>query len=183
MDRGQPAGLHAHRHAGGRDALGWAHAQLPQCRDEDMARRDDRQGLDRADMAERLWRGGAGCGPGDDPSGGAGAGRRAPGAVLLRPVDARSRAVGIWHGGAEGPLPAVHRARRDPLVPRAIRSRARARTSLPCAPAPRTRATIGWSTGRRSGPAMPTRPTGSSRWCAPIRRRPSISASPSCSST
>ena len=49
-------------------------------------------------------------------------------------------------------------------------------------PAARTRAITTSSTARRSGPPMPTRPTGFSAWCAPTRRR-SMKASPSSSST
>ena len=54
---------------------------------------------------------------------------------------------------------------------RAIRSRAPAPTSPACRPRPRTRATTGWSTARRCGPATPTRPTGSSAWCAPTEAK------------
>src|SRR3990170_1990570 len=46
-------------------------------------------------------------------------------------------------------------------------------TSPAFRPRPKTRATIGWSTARRSGPAMPTRPTGSSAWSA-LRASPSM---------
>ena len=77
---------------------------------------------------------------------------------------------------------AADRARRNPLVPGLFASRARGRTSPACRPRPRTRATTGWSTARRSGPAMPTRPTGSSAWCG-RRPSPSKAGSASCCST
>ena len=46
----------------------------------------------------------------------------------------------------------------------------RLRPRRPADPRPRTRATTSSSTARRSGPPTPTRPTGSSAWCAPTRR-------------
>ena len=48
-----------------------------------------------------------------------------------------------------------------------------------CRPSAKTRATIGSSTARKSGPAMPTRPTGSSASSAPTRRI-NIRVSASC---
>ena len=45
------------------------------------------------------------------------------------------------------------------------------------------RATTSSSTARRSGPPTPTRPTGSSAWCAPTPARRSTTASASCCST
>ena len=80
-------------------------------------------------------------------------------------------------------LSAPDRARRDPLVPGLFRAQCRLRPRLACRPDARTRAIIGWSTARRSGPPMPTRPTGSSAWSAPIPRRPSIRGSASSCST
>ena len=109
--------------------------------------------------------------------------RRAQPADELRHLDARPGAAQIWHRGAEEALPDRDRPRRDPLVPGLFRARRGLRPRRPADQVPRTRATIGWSTARRSGPAMPTRPTGSSAWSAPIRRRPSIRGSASCCST
>ena len=66
---------------------------------------------------------------------------------------------------------------------RAIPSRMPAPISPRCRPAPRATATITSSTARRSGPPTPTRPTGSSAWCAPIPPRRSMTASASSCST
>ena len=79
--------------------------------------------------------------------------------------------------------PAEDRARRDPLVPGLFRAQCRLRPRLAGRRAPRTTATTSSSTARRSGPPTPTRPTGSSAWCAPTPRRRSTPASASCCST
>ena len=71
------------------------------------------------------------------------------------------------HRGAEEALPDRRSRAARSAGARAIPSRAPAPTSPACRPRPKTRATTGWSTARRSGPAMPTRPTGSSAWSAP----------------
>ena len=139
--------------------------------------------LDRAGMARGIRRRRA------EPRGGQGAGvRNAPhqgpaAAGQLRRLDAGPGAAAVRDRGTEEALPARDRARRDPLVPGLFRARRRLRSGRRSRRAPRTRATTGSSTARRSGPPMPTRPTGSSAWCAPTRRRPSIWASPSCCST
>ena len=105
---------------------------------------------------------------------------RPPAAGQLRHLDARPRAAQIRHGGAEARR--ICRASRaaKSAGARAIPSPARDRTSPRCAPGPRTRAIISSSTARRSGLPMPTRPTGSSASCAPIRPRSSRRAFPSC---
>ena len=108
--------------------------------------------------------------------------RRAAAADQLRHLDARAGAAQVRHRGAEEALSAADRARRNPLVPGLFASRAPGPTSPACRPRPRTRATTGWSTARRCGPATPTRPTGSSAWCAP-RPSPSRAGSASCCST
>ena len=100
--------------------------------------------------------------------------RRALAADQLRHFDARAGAAQVRQRGAEEALPARDRARRNPLVPGLFRAGRRVATSPGCRPRPRTRATTGWSTARRCGPATPTRPTGSSAWSAP---RPSRSTS------
>ena len=106
--------------------------------------------------------------------------RRAAAADELRHLHARAGAARVRHGGAEGRASAAHRARRDPLVPGLFRARRRLRPRLAAAPRPRTRAIIISSTARRSGPPTPTRPTGSSAWCAPTATPRSSSAFRSC---
>ena len=133
-------------------------------------------------MAERGWTvpdwpkeyGGGGLSPAETKilQPGNGADRRPQPADELRHLDARPGLAQIWQRGAEEALPARDRPRRDPLVPGLFRARRRLRPRLACRPNARTRATIGWSTARRSGPAMPTRPTGSSAWSAPIPQAP-----------
>ena len=96
----------------------------------------------------------------------------------LRHLDARTRAAEIRL--ARSRRRRICRASRaaKSAGARAIRSPARARTSLRCAPRPRTGAIISSSTARRSGPPTPTRPTGFSASCAPIPPRSSRRAFP-----
>ena len=145
--------------------------------------RDGRARLDRARLAEGLWRRRPVAGRDQDPEAGNGADRRAQSADELRHLDARPGAAQIWQRGAEEALPDRDRAVARSAGARAIPSPAPAPTSPRCRPNARTRAIIGWSTARRSGPAMPTRPTGSSAWSAPIPPRPSIRGSASSCST
>ena len=56
----------------------------------------------------------------------------------------------------------------------------RARTSPRCAPRPSATAITTSSTARRPGRPWRSTPTGSSAWCAPIRRRRSRKGFPSC---
>ncbi len=100
----------------------------------------------------------------------------------LRHLDARPGAAQVRHRGAEEALSCPRSRAARSAGARAIPSRAPAPTSPGCRPRRRTRATTGWSTARRSGPATPTRPTGSSAWSAP-RPSPSRAGSASCCST
>ena len=91
---------------------------------------------------------GAGAGRGD----GARSARANPiggmGVMMFGPDPARIR-----HRGAEDAPPAADRPRRAALVPGLLRAGRRLRPRRRCRPRPRTRATTGWSTARRSGPA------------------------------
>ena len=145
--------------------------------------RDGRARLDRARLAEGIWRRRPLAGRDQDPQAGNGADRRAQSADELRHLDARPGPAQIWQRGAEEALSCPRSRAARSAGARAIPSPAPAPTSPRCRPSARTRATIGWSTARRSGPAMPTRPTGSSAWSAPIRRRPSTRGSASSCST
>ena len=91
-------------------------------------------------------------------------------AQQLRHLDARASTPEIRHRRAEGPLSEPDRARRNPLVPGLFRTGIGQRSRLACRPLARTRAIIGSSTARKSGPATPTRPTGFSASSAPTRR-------------
>ncbi len=114
---------------------------------------------------------------------GNGGDRRAQPALQLRDLDARPGASEIRHGRAEAAVPSRDRTRRDPLVPGLFRAQCRLRPRLAADPLRGPRAIIGWSTARRSGPATPTRRTGSSASSAPISRRRSMRESASSSST
>ncbi len=108
--------------------------------------------------------------------------RRAAAAVELRHLDARPGAAQIRHRRAEGPLSGASRARRNPLVPGLFGTGFGFGPRLASDFRRRSRAITGSSMARRSGPPMPTRPTGFSAWSAPTRPT-SIRASPSCCST
>ena len=96
---------------------------------------------------------------------------RAQSAQQLRHLDARAGAAEIRHRGAEARAPAQDRARRNPLVPGLFASPTPAPTSPASPTCGRGRGRpLSSSTARRSGPAMPTRPTGSSASSAPTRR-------------
>ena len=85
----------------------------------------------------------------------------------LRHLDARAGAAQVRHRGTEARAPAEDRARRNPLVPGLFRAECRLRSRLARDARPRSTTTTSSSTARRSGPPTPTRPTGSSAWCAP----------------
>jgi acyl-CoA dehydrogenase len=93
-----------------------------------------------------------------------------------------ARAPQVRHRRAEAPLFAADRARRNPLVSGLFGTGARVRTLFRSRPLAKTREIIGSSTARKSGPAMPTRLTGSSVLSAPTRPT-SIRVSASCCST
>ena len=148
-----------------------------------LVRADARQGLDRAGLAEGIWRRRARCRRAQGAARGDGGDRRALAAVELRHLDARAGAAEIRQRGAEEGASAEDRRAARSAGARAIPSRTPDRTSPRCRPAPRATATITSSTARRSGPPTPTTPTGSSAWCAPIPRPRSMTASASSCST
>ena len=166
------------RYWGGRNAAFKSEGAAPLVRTDGGAR------LDRAGMAEGIRRRRPLARGSEDP-----ARRDAPRSAAAR----RSIRFGIWMLGP-ALLELRQRSSRSANTCRrscAARSAgARATPSRTPAPtlrrwrrAPRTRATIFSSTARRSGRPTPTRPTGSSAWCAPIRRRRSTTASASSCST
>ncbi len=108
--------------------------------------------------------------------------RRASAAVQLRHLDAWPRIAAIRHRRSEAALPQRNRPRRNSLVPGLFGAGQRVRPRLDADLSAKTRAITGSSTARRSGPPMPTKPTGFSAWCGPTRRT-STRASPSCCST
>ena len=153
---------------GGRCLLGRAQLDLQVGRATPVARAHGRARLDRARLAEGIRR----RRPVAAPKPRCWRRRwRAIGARIaadqLRHLDARPGAARVRHRGAEAALSAARSRAARSAGARAIPSRAPAPTSPGCRPRRRTRATTGWSTARRSGPATPTRPTGSSAWCAP----------------
>ena len=144
--------------------------------------RDGRARLDRARLAQGIWRRRAVPGRNQGAARGDGRDPRAQSAQQLRHLDARAGAAEIRHRRAEARASAQDRARRNPLVPGLFGTQRRLRPRRPADLAPRTRATIISSTARRCGPATPTRPTGSSASSAPTRRA-SRAGSASCCST
>ena len=144
---------------------------------------DGRARLDRARLAEGLWRRRPLAGRDQDPEAGNGADRRPQPADELRHLDARPGSAQIWHRGAEAALPARDRPRRDPLVPGLFRARRRLR---PRQPADQMRGQGRSLAGQR--------PEGLDQLCRQgrldllpgphrSRRRPSIRGSASCCST
>ena len=164
------------RYWGGRNAAFKSDGAAPLVRTDGGAR------LDRAGMAEGIWRRRALARGSEGP-----AQRDAPPRLPLA-----ADSFGIWMLG-----PALLRygseAQKREYLPQIARGEIRwcqgysepnAGSDLASlATRPKTAATIFSSTARRSGRATPTRPTGSSVWYGPIRRRQSISASASFSST
>ena len=167
---------------GRRCLLGRPQLDLPVRRSAPMARADGRARLDRSRMAERIWGRRAVAGRSARPQQEMAAHRCAPATDQLRHLDARAGPAQVRHRRAEEAIISPRSRAARSAGARAIRSRAPARTSPGCRPGRRTGATTGWSTARRSGPATPTRPTGSSAWCAPPPS-PSRAASASCCST
>src|SRR5258707_15339147 len=80
-----------------------------------LVRADARQGLDRAALAEGIWRRRPRSRTDKNRAPGNGGNRRAAAAVLVRHFHARAGAAEIRHRGAEEKTPAEDRRRPDPL--------------------------------------------------------------------
>ena len=100
-----------------------------------LVRADARQGLDRAGLAEGIWRRRARCRAEHKVlrEEMAAIGARSP-LSSLRHLDARAGAAEIRHRGAEAGASAEDRARRDPLVPGLFRAERRLRPRLAADP-------------------------------------------------
>ena len=137
------------------------------------------EGMDRAAVAEGIWR----------------AGLVDHAALHLRTGDVARRnaaAAGVQrhHGrpgdlhlrqrGAEEEVPAADPLRRGLVVPGLLRAGLGLRPRIGRAPRRCATATTTSSTARRPGPRWRSTPTGSSAWCAPIRRPSRRPASRSC---
>ena len=118
-----------------------------------LAPADGRQGLGHADLAEGIRRRRPRPGRGARAAAGDGPHRRRPTRSSgMGPRHVRPDPAGIRHRGAEARAPPADRRAASCAGARATPSRAPAPTSPRCRPRPRTRATTGWSTARRSGP-------------------------------
>ena len=95
-----------------------------------LVRADARQGLDRAALAEGIWRRRPRSGTDQNRAPGDGGTRRAPAAGLLRHFHARAGAAEIRHRRAEEGPSAEDRGRPDPLVPGLFRAERRIRSRL-----------------------------------------------------
>ena len=99
-----------------------------------LVRADARQGLDRAALAEGIWRRRPRRRADQDRAPGDGRDRRASAADLVRHLHARAGAVEIRHRGAEEGTSAEDRRRPDPLVPGLFRAERRLRPRLAADP-------------------------------------------------
>ena len=151
----------------------------PQAGRRGVAAHPARARLGRAALAAGIRRRRARHGRAPDPRRGA-ATRRGAAAAALQRRDARAGAAALRHRGTEAVLPAEAGAPRPVVLPGLLGAGFGLGPRLAAHRAPCATATNTWSTARRSGPPRRTMPTGSSRWCAPSRRRASRTASPSC---
>ncbi len=175
--RDAPAGQERRRCLLGRQAL-----PVSERRAAPVDAAHGRTRLDGADLAARIRR------RRPEPCRGRGAARGDGGAEVpaaaaeLRHLDAGAGAAQVRQRAAEARATWVRSRAARSAGARATRSRTPAPTWRRWRRAPRSTAITSSSTARRSGPPTPTRPTGSSAWCAPTPRR-STTASASCCST
>ena len=124
---------------GGRHVLGRPQRQVLLRGAARLVRADARQGLDRAALAEGIWRRRPRWRGGKDPAPGDGGDRRAAAADLVRHLHARAGASEIRHRSAEEGASAEDHARPDPLVPGLFRAERRLRPRLAADPRDRRR--------------------------------------------
>ena len=150
---------------------------------ESLARQHGGKGLDRADVADEIRRRRSRQGTESGAAGRTAPHQRAPGAVRHGHQHDRPGVARVRHRRTESRTSAEDRARTRSGGARATANRTPAPISPASRRAPWRTATSTSSTARRSGRRAPITPTGSSVWCAPIRRRRSTTASRSSCST
>ena len=124
-----------------------------------LAEEEGRRRLGLPALAEGIWRPRRHADREGDLAAGRGRLRQADAAVPDRRGHVRPDRDGVRQRGAQAALSAEARLRRGDLVPAVLRARRRLRRRRACAPAPRSRATTGSSTARRSGPRARIIPT------------------------